>query len=99
MARRSLPPLSHPFGTLTLMKKRPTLHSTGVHRLPEGPASWQIDDATRQLALAGIARPVLRSLRLSPRTVPSRQPSNSTSTQLRPNETTHLAETSRRVGA
>ncbi|CAB4554403.1 unannotated protein [freshwater metagenome] len=56
MARRSLPPLSHPFGTLTLMKKRPTLHSTGVHRLPEGPASWQIDDATRQLALAGIAQ-------------------------------------------
>ena len=56
MARRSLPPLSHPFGTLTLMKKRPTLHSSGVHRLPEGPASWQIDDATRQLALAGIAQ-------------------------------------------
>ena len=56
MAHRSLPPLSHPFGTLTLMKKRPTLHTSGVHRLPEGPASWQIDDATRQLALAGIAQ-------------------------------------------
>lgn len=56
MARRSLPPLSHPFGTLTLMKKRPTLHTSGVHRLPEGPTSWQIDDATRQLALAGIAQ-------------------------------------------
>jgi hypothetical protein len=38
------------------MKKRPTLHSTGVHRLPEGPAAWQIDDATRQRALAGIAQ-------------------------------------------
>ncbi len=56
MARGSLPPLSHPFGTLTLMKKRPTLHTSGVHRLPEGPASWQIDDATRQCALAGIAQ-------------------------------------------
>jgi hypothetical protein len=38
------------------MKKPPTLHSTGVHRLPEGPAAWQIDDATRQRALAGIAQ-------------------------------------------
>ncbi len=56
MARGSLPPLSHPFGTLTPMKKRPTLHTSGVHRLPEGPASWQIDDTTRQLALAGIAQ-------------------------------------------
>lgn len=56
MAERSLPPLSHPFGTLTPMKKRPTLHTSGVHRLPEGPASWQIDDATRQRALTGIAK-------------------------------------------
>ena len=56
MGWRSLPPLSHPFGTLTLMKKRPTLHTSGVHRLPEGPAAWQIDDATRQRALAGIAQ-------------------------------------------
>ena len=56
MAVGSLPPLSHPFGTLTLMKKRPTLHTSGVHRLPEGPASWQIDDTTRQRALAGIAQ-------------------------------------------
>ena len=56
MARRSLPPLSHPFGTLTLMKKRPTLHASGVHRLPEGPASWHLDDTTRQRALAGIAQ-------------------------------------------
>ncbi|MEX1218326.1 MAG: hypothetical protein WEA11_07400 [Acidimicrobiales bacterium] len=38
------------------MKKRPTLHTTGAHRLPEGPASWQLDDATRQRALAGIAQ-------------------------------------------
>ena len=56
MAGGSLPPLSHPFDTLTPMKKRPTLHASGVHRLPEGPASWQIDDATRQRALAGIAQ-------------------------------------------
>ena len=56
MARGSLPPLSHPFGTLTLMKKRPTLHTSGVHRLPEGPASWHLDDTTRQRALAGIAQ-------------------------------------------
>lgn len=56
MADGSLPPLSHPIGTLTLMKKRPTLHTSGVHRLPEGPASWQLDDATRQRALAGIAK-------------------------------------------
>jgi len=56
MAGASLPPLSHPIGTLTPMKKRPTLHTTGVHRLPEGPASWQLDDATRQRALAGIAQ-------------------------------------------
>ena len=55
MACGSLPPLSHPFGTLTLMKKRPTLHTSGVHRLPEGPASWHLDDTTRQRALAGIA--------------------------------------------
>lgn len=38
------------------MTKRPTLHSSGVHRLPEGPAAWQLDDATRQRALAGIAK-------------------------------------------
>lgn len=38
------------------MKKRPTLHSTGAHRLPEGPAAWQLDDATRQRALVGIAK-------------------------------------------
>ena len=56
MGWRSLPPLSHPFGTLTLMKKRPTLHASGVHRLPEGPASWHLDDTTRQRALAGIAQ-------------------------------------------
>ena len=56
MDRGSLPPLSHPFGTLTLMKKRPTLHTSGVHRLPEGPASWHLDDTTRQRALAGIAQ-------------------------------------------
>ena len=56
MAERSLPPLSHPFGTLTPMKKRPTLHTSGVHRLPEGPAAWQLDDATRQRALTGIAK-------------------------------------------
>ena len=56
MAGGSLPPLSHPFGTLTVMKKRPTLHTSGAHRLPEGPASWQIDDTTRQRALAGIAQ-------------------------------------------
>ena len=51
----ALPPLSHPFGTLTLMKKAPTIHTSGVHRLPEGPASWHLDDTTRQRALAGIA--------------------------------------------
>lgn len=38
------------------MKKRPTLHSSGVHRLPEGPTAWQLDDATRERALAGIAK-------------------------------------------
>ena len=38
------------------MKKRPTLHASGVHRLPEGPASWHLDDTTRQRALAGIAQ-------------------------------------------
>jgi len=52
----ALPPLSHPFGTLTLMKKAPTIHNSGVHRLPEGPASWHLDDTTRQRALAGIAQ-------------------------------------------
>ena len=56
MAGESLPPLSHPFGTLTPMTKRPTLHDSGVHRLPEGPSSWRLDDATRQRALAGIAQ-------------------------------------------
>lgn len=56
MAGGSLPPLSHPTGTLTPMKKQPTLHSSGVHRLPEGPTSWQLDDATRQRGLAGIAK-------------------------------------------
>lgn len=55
MGWRSLPPLSHPFGTLPLMKNAPTLHTSGVHRLPEGPASWHLDDTTRQRALAGIA--------------------------------------------
>ena len=55
MGWRSLPPLSHPSATLPLMKKPPTLHTSGVHRLPEGPASWHLDDTTRQRALAGIA--------------------------------------------
>jgi len=52
----ALPPLSHPFGTLSPMKKAPTIHNSGVHRLPEGPASWHLDDTTRQRALAGIAQ-------------------------------------------
>ncbi len=55
MDELSLPPLSHPFATLPLMKNAPTLHTSGVHRLPEGPASWHLDDTTRQRALAGIA--------------------------------------------
>ena len=55
MGQLPLPPLSHPFGTLSPMKKPPTLHTSGVHRLPEGPASWHLDDTTRQRALAGIA--------------------------------------------
>ena len=38
------------------MTKRPTLHASGVHRLPEGPSSWRLDDTTRQRALAGIAQ-------------------------------------------
>ena len=38
------------------MKKRPTLHTSGVHRLPEGPTAWHLDDATRRRALAGIAK-------------------------------------------
>lgn len=56
MPHRSFPPLSHPFGTLGPMKKPPTLHTSGVHRLPEGPAAWQLDDAARTRALAGIAK-------------------------------------------
>jgi hypothetical protein len=37
------------------MKNAPTLHTSGVHRRPEGPASWHLDDTTRKRALAGIA--------------------------------------------
>ena len=37
------------------MKRRPTLHSSGVHRLPEGRSAWQLDDATIDRARTGIA--------------------------------------------
>ena len=37
------------------MKRRPTLHTSGVHRLPEGRSAWQLDDATVERARTGIA--------------------------------------------
>jgi len=37
------------------MKKPPTLHATGVHRLPEDPSNWHLNSEAVVRARSGIA--------------------------------------------